>query len=143
MKFFLLENYIYNTQSHSRFSKVGLNYYIRFWTLDGQFELTSAFRMLGEPVVSIGFPFSSSIRPTISSGVVSKSMDCALLTTCCVQSGTSGGPIINHTTGDMLGMVVCNVLSSDGTTLYPRMSLAVPATILSGPLREYLRTDSQ
>ncbi|XP_012058182.1 PREDICTED: peroxisomal leader peptide-processing protease-like [Atta cephalotes] len=96
----------------------------------------------GEPVVSIGFPFSSSIRPTISSGVVSKSMDCALLTTCCVQSGTSGGPIINRTTGDMLGMVVCNVLSSDGTTLYPRMSLAVPATILSGPLREYLRTDN-
>ncbi|KYQ51700.1 Peroxisomal leader peptide-processing protease [Trachymyrmex zeteki] len=97
----------------------------------------------GEPIVSIGFPFSSSIRPTISGGVVSKSMDCALLTTCCVQSGTSGGPIVSRATGDMLGIVVCNVLSSDSTMLYPRMSLAVPAAILNGPLREYLRTDSQ
>ncbi|KAL0109758.1 hypothetical protein PUN28_013430 [Cardiocondyla obscurior] len=96
----------------------------------------------GEPVVSIGFPFSSSIRPTVSAGVVSKSMNCVLLTTCCVQSGTSGGPIVSRTTGDVLGMVVCNVLSSDGTVLYPRMNLAVPAATLDGPLREYLRTDN-
>lgn len=105
-------------------------------------RLSHAPILKGEPVVSVGFPFSSSIRPTISGGVVSKSMDCALLTTCCVQSGTSGGPIISRTTGDMLGMIVCNVLSSDGTVLYPRMSLAVPAGTLSGPLREYLRTDN-
>ncbi|KYN03642.1 Peroxisomal leader peptide-processing protease [Cyphomyrmex costatus] len=107
-------------------------------------NLQVAFRvLLGEPIVSVGFPFSSCIRPTISGGVVSKSMECALLTTCCVQSGTSGGPIVSRATGDMLGMVVCNVLSSDGSMLYPRMSLAVPAATLSGPLREYLRTDSQ
>lgn len=105
-------------------------------------RLSQAPILKGEPVVSVGFPFSSSIRPTISSGVISKSMDCALLTTCCVQSGASGGPIISRTTGDMLGMVVCNLLSSDGTVLYPRMSLAVPAITLSGPLREYLRTDN-
>ncbi|XP_029172802.1 peroxisomal leader peptide-processing protease [Nylanderia fulva] len=96
----------------------------------------------GEPVVSVGFPFSSSIRPTISSGVVSKSMDCALLTTCCAQSGTSGGPIVSRATGEMLGMIVCNALSSDGAVLYPRMSLAVPAATVDRPLREYLRTDN-
>nr|XP_012221369.1 PREDICTED: peroxisomal leader peptide-processing protease-like [Linepithema humile]XP_012221370.1 PREDICTED: peroxisomal leader peptide-processing protease-like [Linepithema humile] len=106
-------------------------------------QLSRAPILKGEPVVSVGFPFSSSIRPTISSGVVSKSLDCALLTTCCVQSGTSGGPIISQATGEMLGMVVCNALSSDGTVLYPRMSLAVPAAALSGPLREYLRTDNR
>ncbi|KAL6263788.1 hypothetical protein P5V15_003871 [Pogonomyrmex californicus] len=105
-------------------------------------RLSDAPILKGEPVVSIGFPFSSTIRPTISGGVVSKSMDCALLTTCCVQSGTSGGPIVSRVTGDMLGIVVCNVVSSDGNVLYPRMSLAVPATTLSGPLREYLRTDN-
>ncbi|XP_077276700.1 peroxisomal leader peptide-processing protease-like [Temnothorax americanus] len=105
-------------------------------------RLSDAPILKGEPVVSVGFPFSSSIRPTVSGGVVSKSMNCALLTTCCAQSGTSGGPIVSRATGDMLGMVVCNVLSSDGTVLYPRMSLAVPAATLSGPLREYLRTDN-
>lgn len=97
----------------------------------------------GEPVVSVGFPFFSSVRPTISSGVISKSMDCALLTTCCAQSGTSGGPIVSRATGEMLGMIVCNALSSDGAVLYPRMSLAVPAAVMDRPLREYLRTDSQ
>ncbi|XP_072743113.1 peroxisomal leader peptide-processing protease-like isoform X2 [Anoplolepis gracilipes] len=96
----------------------------------------------GEPVVSVGFPFSSSVRPTISSGVISKSMDCALLTTCCAQSGTSGGPIVSRATGEMLGMIVCNALSSDGAVLYPRMSLAVPAAVMDRPLREYLRTDN-
>lgn len=117
---------------------------VTFRTLASKLDPTSmSLVFAGEPVVSVGFPFSSSIRPTISDGVVSKSMDCALLTTCCVQSGTSGGPIVSRATGDMLGMVVCNVLSSDDTMLYPRMSLAVPAATLSGPLREYLRTDSQ
>ncbi|GAB1860434.1 Peroxisomal leader peptide-processing protease [Camponotus japonicus] len=96
----------------------------------------------GEPVVSVGFPFFSSVRPTISSGVISKSMDCALLTTCCAQSGTSGGPIVSRATGEMLGMIVCNALSSDGAVLYPRMSLAVPAAVMDRPLREYLRTDN-
>lgn len=105
-------------------------------------RLSHAAILKGEPVVSVGFPFSSSVRPTVSGGVVSKPMDCALLTTCCVQSGASGGPIVSRATGEMLGMIVCNVLSSDGTVLYPRMSLAVPATTLSGPLREYLRTDN-
>ncbi|XP_050454927.1 peroxisomal leader peptide-processing protease [Cataglyphis hispanica] len=96
----------------------------------------------GEPVVSVGFPFSSSVQPTISSGVISNSMNCALLTTCCAQSGTSGGPIISRATGEMLGMIVCNALSSDGAVLYPRMSLAVPAAVMDRPLQEYLRTDN-
>jgi len=97
----------------------------------------------GEPVVSVGFPFSASIRPTISDGVVSKATDWMILTTCCVHSGNSGGPIISQATGQMLGMVVSNALSSDGDVLYPRMSLALPATVLNGPLREYSRTGSQ
>jgi len=130
--------------SHSPVSITPLNYCNIPDTRSIKFDLTSAFRVLaGEPVVSVGFPFSSSIRPTISAGVVSKSMDCALLTTCCVQSGTSGGPIVSRVTGEMLGMIVCNMVSSDDTVLYPRINLAVPAAMLSGPLREYLRTDSQ
>ncbi|XP_020287499.1 peroxisomal leader peptide-processing protease-like [Pseudomyrmex gracilis] len=105
-------------------------------------RLTDTPIVKGEPVISVGFPFSSRIRPTVSSGVISKSMDCALLTTCCSPSGTSGGPIISRITGEMLGMVVCTALSMDGTVVYPRISLAVPVTALSEPLREYLRTDN-
>lgn len=103
----------------------------------------------GEPVVSVGFPFFSSIRPTISSGLVSKSMNCMLTTTCCTQSGNSGGPIISRATGEMLGMVVCNAQSttehhhSAQPVLYPRMSMSVPAAVLREPLQQYLHTDSQ
>lgn len=103
-------------------------------------RLSSVPALKGEPVLSMGFPFSSSIRATVSSGVVSKTTDWMILTTCCAQSGTSGGPIVSQATGEMLGMVVSNVISSDGNVLYPRMSLAIPATVLDGPLREYLRT---
>lgn len=91
----------------------------------------------------MGFAFFLSTRPTMSSGVVSKLLDCMLVTTCCIQGGFSGGPIISRTTGRMLGMVASNVQSVDNSVHYQRMGLSVPVTVLSEPLRQYLLTDSQ
>ncbi|KAG7199555.1 hypothetical protein KM043_014166 [Ampulex compressa] len=94
----------------------------------------------GEAVLSVGFPFFSTTQATISSGIVSKSMICMLQTTCCVQSGASGGAILRRATGEMLGMVVCNIMSSNSSVFYPRLSMAVPIAVVKGPLMEYLST---
>ncbi|XP_014482551.1 PREDICTED: peroxisomal leader peptide-processing protease [Dinoponera quadriceps] len=96
----------------------------------------------GEPVVAVGFALLLSTRPTVSCGIVSKSLDCMLMTTCCIQSGFSGGPIISRKTGRMLGMIASNVESMDSSVHYQRMSLSVPVAVLSKPLRQYLLTDN-
>ena len=63
-----------------------------------------------------------------------------LQTTCRIQSGSSGGPIVRWSTGEMLGMVVCNSISTTKNKLYPQLNMAVPVSILKAPLTEYLRT---
>ncbi|XP_011137374.1 peroxisomal leader peptide-processing protease isoform X2 [Harpegnathos saltator] len=105
-------------------------------------QLSDAPIAQGEPVIAVGFAFFLSTRPTVSSGVVAKSLDCMLITTCCIQGGFSGGPIISRTTGKMLGMIACNVQSCDNSVHFQRMSLSVPAAVLSKPLRQYLLTDN-
>ncbi|XP_051175019.1 peroxisomal leader peptide-processing protease isoform X2 [Leptopilina boulardi] len=95
----------------------------------------------GEIVATAGFPFFSSSLPTISKGNVSRSLPCMLQTTCCVQSGTSGGPIVCWSTGEMLGMIVCNAISSNNLELYPRLNMAIPASILKIPIEQYLQTN--
>ncbi|KAK0098822.1 hypothetical protein PV326_002453 [Microctonus aethiopoides] len=92
----------------------------------------------GELVMCAGFPFFSSTLPTITRGNVSNVSACMLQTTCCVQSGASGGPIVRFDTGELLGMVVCNVISSN--TLYPRLNMAIPAAVFKDPINEYIKT---
>lgn len=96
------------------------------------------FYILGELVICAGFPFFSSTLPTITRGNVSNVSACMLQTTCCVQSGASGGPIVRFDTGELLGMVVCNVISSN--TLYPRLNMAIPAAVFKDPINEYIKT---
>lgn len=106
--------------------------------------VTSTWRLsAGEPVFAVGFALYLPTRPTVSSGIVSKSLDCMLVTTCCIHGGFSGGPIISQTTGKMLGMIASNIQSLDNSVHFQRMSLSVPVTVLSKPLRQYLLTDSQ
>lgn len=95
----------------------------------------------GDVVATAGFPFFSSSLPTISKGNVSRSLPCMLQTTCCVQSGTSGGPIVCWPSGEMLGMIVCNAISSSNSELYPRLNMAIPASVLKAPLEQYLQTN--
>ncbi|XP_024946462.1 peroxisomal leader peptide-processing protease isoform X2 [Cephus cinctus] len=94
----------------------------------------------GDAAATAGFPFFSSNLPTVSRGNVSKCLSCMIQTTCCVQSGTSGGPVVRWPTGEMLGMIVCNAISSSNSALYTRLNMAIPVSVLKGPLDEYIRT---
>lgn len=87
----------------------------------------------------IGYPLSPQSL-SISLGNVSKISGDALHTTCCVQSGNSGGPVVRWPTGELLGIVVCNVICPVNGQTRPRLNLAVPATVLSGPLKDFVKT---
>ncbi|XP_043464445.1 peroxisomal leader peptide-processing protease-like isoform X2 [Leptopilina heterotoma] len=107
----------------------------------GSIYIQGTFVSRGDVVATAGFPFFSSSLPTISKGNVSRSLPCMLQTTCCVQSGTSGGPIVCWPSGEMLGMIVCNAISSSNSELYPRLNMAIPASVLKAPLEQYLQTN--
>lgn len=92
----------------------------------------------GEIVIGAGYPFFSSTLPTVTRGNISRVSKCMLQTTCCVQSGSSGGPIVRSNTSELLGIIVCNVITS--TTLYPKLNMAVPASIIKGPIDDYIKT---
>lgn len=95
--------------------------------------------ILGESVICAGYPFLCSNLPTITRGNISNVSSCMLQTTCYVQSGNSGGPIIRPNTGELLGITVCNVITS--TTRYPRLNMGIPATVLIDPINEYIKTN--
>ncbi|XP_076302823.1 peroxisomal leader peptide-processing protease-like [Lasioglossum baleicum] len=94
----------------------------------------------GERILSIGFPFTSEGQPTISNGVVSKTSSYMFQTNCCVHSGVSGGPIVRRADFKMLGIIVCNVASTNDSISYPRLCIAIPITVLERPLNRYLQT---
>ncbi|OXU30433.1 hypothetical protein TSAR_011969, partial [Trichomalopsis sarcophagae] len=101
----------------------------------------------GASVLTAGYPFFSSSPASYSRGVVSRLTPCMIQTTCCVQSGASGGPVICCTSGRMLGLIVSNAVSTASehaaTALYPRFNMAVPATVIRKPILEYVETGGQ
>ncbi|XP_076640610.1 peroxisomal leader peptide-processing protease-like isoform X2 [Halictus rubicundus] len=98
-----------------------------------------AIKLANRPAVN-GFPFCSAGRATISNGIISKSSECMLQTNCCAQSGVSGGPIVRPSSLEMLGMIVCNTVSTNDATAYPRLCMAIPTSIIKETLDNYLRT---
>lgn len=72
-------------------------------------------------------------------------MDHAIMqTTCCVQSGTSGGPVVSCDTGQILAMMVSNAVSATGSKiLYPRFNMAIPSTVFKEPIRRYAETGGE
>lgn len=64
----------------------------------------------------------------------------AVATTCCIQSGHSGGPLLRPEDLKILGMVVSNAKEARSGAIHPRINMAVPAMALREPIEEYLRT---
>lgn len=93
----------------------------------------------GEEVISMGYPFCPSGLPTVTRGLVSKSLDCMLQTTCCILNGASGGPLIRRSNGELLGIVVCNVVGRSDI-VYPRINFVVPWTAIKEPIMKYLQS---
>ena len=81
---------------------------------------------------------------------MSRSSPVLLQTTCCVQIGVSGGPVIAFNykpLPEIIGIVVSNaIFSSDGSkngVLYPKFNMAVPASVFKRPVMKYIETDGE
>jgi S1-C subfamily serine protease len=98
----------------------------------------------GEPVIAAGFSLFSeddNVRPTVTRGIVTLVSDpmAMLQTTCCVQSGASGGALF-RCTGGLVGLISCNVMDISTGALFPRINMAVPVSVLAEPLNDSLRS---
>ncbi|XP_014234434.1 peroxisomal leader peptide-processing protease [Trichogramma pretiosum] len=105
----------------------------------------------GASVLAAGYPFfGSELSASCSLGTVSRSEPAILQTTCCVQSGSSGGPVLACGGGslappEIVGIVVSNAVTASGDPsarrLYPRFNMAVPVEAFREPLRRYIETE--
>jgi S1-C subfamily serine protease len=87
------------------------------------------------------FSEEDNVRPTVTRGIVTLVSDpmAMLQTTCCVQSGASGGALF-RCTGDLVGIISCNIMDSSTGATFPRINMAVPANVLVEPLNDFLRS---
>ncbi|XP_034247187.1 peroxisomal leader peptide-processing protease [Thrips palmi] len=114
---------------------------------------------VGEPVLAVGYPLFSErcavpaealsehrvVRPLVSRGEVSgwwRSSSSQILSTCCVQSGASGGPLLRlgPTGPTAIGVLVCNAQLGCGrdAVVYPHVNFALWADTVAGPINEFL-----
>lgn len=115
----------------------------------------------GETVLAAGFPLfsergepssdSSVARapaPLVSRGEVSgwwPSAPSQILTTCCVQSGASGGPLLRPRPDGSLaviGILVCNAQLGSGrdAVVYPHVNFALWADALAAPIQAFIES---
>ncbi|XP_013137347.1 PREDICTED: peroxisomal leader peptide-processing protease-like isoform X2 [Papilio polytes] len=100
----------------------------------------------GEAVVAAGYPYFSedklaALRPTVTRGHVNNAAPSMLQTSCCVQSGFSGGPIFrlggDAGSAEVLGVIVSNAKTQTGAC-YPYVNMAVPARVFLTLLRNFM-----
>lgn len=97
----------------------------------------------GEQVMAVGFPYYSehsvdSLVPTMTNGYVNNVSPSMIQTSCCVQSGFSGGPIIRLTSGiEVVGIIVSNA-KNDENAYYPYVNMAVPATAFKDSVQKFM-----
>uniref|UniRef100_A0A2A4K4T3 Peroxisomal leader peptide-processing protease n=1 Tax=Heliothis virescens TaxID=7102 RepID=A0A2A4K4T3_HELVI len=100
----------------------------------------------GESVLAAGFPYYNEFNltnliPTITSGHVNTVSPSMIQTSCCVQSGFSGGPIVRVTRPknrvEVIGIIAINVTSAGGAC-FPYVNMAVPVTVFSHALAHYI-----
>ncbi|CAG4947937.1 unnamed protein product [Colias eurytheme] len=88
----------------------------------------------GESVLAAGYPYFNEnnledLKPTVTSGHVNNVSPSLIQTSCCVQSGFSGGPIFqitNNAQVRVLGIIVSNAKTETGAC-FPYINMAVPA----------------
>ncbi|CAH0713098.1 unnamed protein product, partial [Brenthis ino] len=87
----------------------------------------------GESVLAAGYPYFNEnnledLKPTVTSGHINNVSPSMIQTSCCVQSGFSGGPIYRITKdlkAEVLATIVSNAKTETGAC-YPYVNMAVP-----------------
>ncbi|XP_045452634.1 peroxisomal leader peptide-processing protease [Melitaea cinxia] len=87
----------------------------------------------GESVLAAGFPYFNEdnlddLKPTVTSGHINNVSPSMIQTSCCVQSGFSGGPIFRIGADlrvSVLATIVSNAKTQAGAS-YPYINMAVP-----------------
>ncbi|CAG9795503.1 unnamed protein product [Diatraea saccharalis] len=97
----------------------------------------------GESVLAAGYPYFNEknledLKPTVTSGHINSVSPSMLQTSCCVQSGFSGGPIFRLTkhSVEVLGIIVSNAKTNTGAC-YPYINMAVPARAFKKLLQDF------
>lgn len=110
----------------------------------------------GETVHAVGYPLFPEkpgryLRPLVSRGEVSgwwPSASSQILTTCCVQSGASGGPLLRLNRDQdkvwlsVIGLLVCNAQLGTGqdAVVYPHVNFALWTNAVVEPINAYLNS---
>ncbi|XP_057703748.1 peroxisomal leader peptide-processing protease [Corythoichthys intestinalis] len=98
---------------------------------------------IGECVLVSGYGgLGQRCGPSVSCGVLSKAITfnrraIMLQTTCAVQAGTSGGPVVRASTGELLGIVCSNTRDLSTKATYPHLNFCIPMSVLHGPLLRF------
>lgn len=106
-------------------------------------------------VVAVGYPYFNETvmkdyKPTIARGVVNNVNPYGLQTSCCVQSGSSGGTIMRLSkevgseviSYEFLGIIVCNTKDHNNNASFPNVNMAIPSHIIRKPLEDFINKKS-
>ncbi|KAM9324987.1 peroxisomal leader peptide-processing protease [Gastrophryne carolinensis] len=91
---------------------------------------------LGQDICIIGFgALGERCGPSITSGILSAVISVAdvpvmLQTSCAVHGGSSGGPVFDVQSGELLGIVASNTKDNSTGATYPHLNFSIPITIL-------------
>lgn len=98
---------------------------------------------IGETVYCVGFPMVSTSHVTVSKGIIANVVsDILIQTTCCVQSGASGGAIIRPS-GELVGIIVSNMSCGITHALFPHCNFSIPSTAFTDILKQYFTTNGK
>ncbi|XP_063366973.1 peroxisomal leader peptide-processing protease-like [Cydia amplana] len=98
----------------------------------------------GESVLAAGYPYFNenmleNLKPNVTAGHVNSVSPSMIQSSCCVQSGFSGGPIfrIVDSNVEVLGVIVSNAKTNTGAC-YPYINMAVPARAFVDSMLQYI-----
>ncbi|XP_069096481.1 peroxisomal leader peptide-processing protease isoform X2 [Pleurodeles waltl] len=100
----------------------------------------------GDDVGIIAFgAFGTQCGPSVTSGILSavievNNVPVMLQSTCAVHSGSSGGPLFNTRTRELLGIVASNTRDNSVGATYPHLNFSVPITLMQPGLSQYYKS---
>lgn len=99
---------------------------------------TSNLLTKGSDIVAVGhslFGYKTRSEPCVTTGTISNvsfvnGTPVMLQTTAAVHGGGSGGAIISRHTGQLLGMVTCNIKDGNSSSSFPHVNFSIPVNMI-------------